>query len=572
MKVYTKGKKPISLTKNHYKSAGGEGTIYCKGKTAYKIYNDPQNMIPIEKIEELKEINIDNVLGPEEVLYDSTSDEPAGFTMPFIKETEFLCKLFTRSFRDKNNITPQMIADLVKKMQETLMEIHQKGFLVVDYNEMNFLVDKTFSTPYYIDVNSYQTATCPATALMESVRDRQPPKNEFSELTDWFSFAIVSFQLYTGCHPYKGRHADYSSKEIASLKMMDDNISVFHPGVRLPANSQDLALIPQPHLDWYTRIFLNNERSIPPFYDAQVPAAIAIPAIITGTEKFMIDCLDTCDKPLLGVYYFNGVRYALTAESVYAGKNIVRELEIAPVVRELFAAEGGEPGLAELDKEKKEIRFSTLPGTHIGTLKADDSMEMNGMIYTVHNGTLLENSFMQMSQGEKVLHSTKQVGDIFEPAWQMFKGVIIQDIFSTCWMAIPYKPGACANVHIQELDGSRIIDALYDSGHTSNIAIVLAEKNGVYSRYTFCFTGNCSAYTRRVENDVDIDSINFTVLSNGLCVSVIHDTTVEAFFNNSEIKLIEDPPFDSSMRLAKEGSKALFINKEKLYRVSLKNS
>ena len=47
-------------------------------------------------------------------------------------------------------------------------------------------------------VDSYQTAHYPATAIMPSVRDWKVPLHDFSELSDWFSFAIVSFQVFLG--------------------------------------------------------------------------------------------------------------------------------------------------------------------------------------------------------------------------------------------------------------------------------------------------------------------------------------------------------------------------------------
>ena len=132
MKVFVKNK-PVELTKTHYKGSGGEGSVYCKGRTGYKIYHDPKKMIPTGKIQELGVISLPNVLAPMEVIYD-TRQHPIGFTMPYVDKIEFLCKLFVKGFRDRENVSPKMIVDIITEMQKTLIEIHKKNILVVDYN------------------------------------------------------------------------------------------------------------------------------------------------------------------------------------------------------------------------------------------------------------------------------------------------------------------------------------------------------------------------------------------------------------------------------------------------------
>ena len=136
--------RPISLSKSNYIAAGGEGTVYCKDSVAYKIYHDPKRCLPLDKIDELKKLShMNNVLGPQDIIF-NTKGNPIGFTMQHADNVDFLCRLFTRSFRDRNNITPEHIVKLVHNMQKTLTEIHNNKILVVDYNEMNFLVDQSF--------------------------------------------------------------------------------------------------------------------------------------------------------------------------------------------------------------------------------------------------------------------------------------------------------------------------------------------------------------------------------------------------------------------------------------------
>lgn len=584
MKVTVKGKGQVNLTKNHYKGSGGEGTVYCKDGVGYKIYHDPKKMISPGKIQELSRITLPNVLSPKEVLLDN-GGQPVGFTMPYIDDVEFLCKLFVKSFRDKNGIGPQDIADLVKAMQKTLAQIHSEGFLVVDYNEMNFLVSRDFKTPYHIDVDSYKTPGFPPTALMESVRDRISPKGKFTELTDWFSWAVVSFQLYIGIHPFKGRHPNYKPKQW--MQMMDDNVSVFHPDVRLPANTQDWSVIPKRHLEWFKKVFLDKERSIPPLADQIGIIAVPKAILISGTDKFEVKYLQDYTSTIRRIKLVGSIRYAVVDGEVYANTKKIFDFNSKAHV-ELCEVQGTHPVVAfqmpgndvyfvhtELSGTKKFGCFDVpATGDTVGSIAADSMMEFDGRVYTIYNGVLSENvcsAFGNVAQGVKIVHHSQVVCNIFEPAYRMFRGVITQDIMGKCWIAIPYKSGSCHNIHVPELDSYRIIDAEYSSGHRSGFCVLIAEKDGRYDRFILHFdlTKN-TAPSVRVEDDVEIDTVNIVVLPNDLCIMIVNDLSVHAFFDNSKVKVIDKPPFDSSMRLFHENTTVMFANRNKLHSVGLK--
>lgn len=306
-KILLKNGGTESLDKNSYVAAGGEGTILQKGSVAYKIYHDAAKMIPVSKIQELQILKtFPNVLGPQDIILDSHSKDPIGFTMRYIQDTEFICRLFNKNFRTDNDITPDMIVELVKNLQKTLIEVHKNKILVVDFNEMNFLTDKkTYLTPIYIDVDSYQTPTHRATAIMESIRDRLVKNNQWTEMSDWYSFGIVAFQLYMGIHPYKGTHPKYSPKEW--FKRIEDSISAFNKDVTLPASCQDWSVIPKPHLDWFKRVFEGKERSVPPMPDQTIVVALMKPQMILGNNQFEINLIKDFGETIKSVYFFNGV-------------------------------------------------------------------------------------------------------------------------------------------------------------------------------------------------------------------------------------------------------------------------
>ena len=79
-------------------AGGGEGSIYVVNWDAIKIYHNPSKMIAVDKIKELCNLKLDNVLAPKYVVYDEKNNA-IGFGMKFISSTEFLCKLFNKSYK-----------------------------------------------------------------------------------------------------------------------------------------------------------------------------------------------------------------------------------------------------------------------------------------------------------------------------------------------------------------------------------------------------------------------------------------------------------------------------------------
>jgi serine/threonine protein kinase len=562
--VIVSGKGPQTLDKNSYVAAGGEGTVCRIGGTAYKIYHDPKKMIPLAKITELQALShIDNVLGPRDILLD-TKNNPIGFTMPYISDTEFLTRLFNKNYRNDNGITPEMVVELVKKMQLTLAEIHKCGIIVVDFNEMNSLTTMKYKDIYFIDVDSYQTKSFRATALMESVRDRTQPKNQFSEKTDWFSFAIVSFQMYMTYHPYmKGKHQKYLPKDWSDR--MDNNVSIFHPDVVLADIWKDFSVIPQPHLDWYKAVFHQGVRTAPPLPDQALVVGPVQPTLITGNEKFVVTKILEQPDPILNLYYLNGIMYTITKSGIYSGTRIIKSMTSIPKGISLANVLGSEPVLAI--KSENKITFESLNGDVIGEIAAKYAMSAHGCIYTIYNGRMMENRFIPATGiGNKIFHVPKPVSNVFDAATKMFSGLAVQDILGKCWVVIPFELGKCVNTPIKELDGLRIIDAKFEH----HVLVAIAEKDGQYHRYSICFNQAFTGYTCRVKNNTLETVVNFTCLSNGICVNLIEDDTIEVFKTNDTVKVVQNSPITTSMRLSNDSTSILFVNQKGIYSLKLK--
>jgi hypothetical protein len=557
-------KNTTTLTDKDYLAVGGQAMVFAKKKQglAYKIYHDPKQMIPVAKIQELAELKHDNILAPIEPLYDTVTRVPVGFTMRYVQGIEFLCKIFTRTFRDEKNISPMEIVGLVTQKQNTLRYIHTQSnhtILGVDLNEMNFLLDKDIKNVYFIDVDNYQTKNFPCVAIMESIRDRTTKRGEFSELTDWFSWAVVTFQMYIGMHPYKGFCKGFKPAEWS--KRMDQGVSCFHPDASLPTTCQDFSVIPKKHRDWYEAVFQHGERSIPPFADGVVIAAAIVRTIGSKGDFVVRELLET-PEPIMNVYVSNGKRFIVTSGGVYDNqkKKVVTFQKPYKRAQKGLCDVFGEDPLFVYLKDLK-AKFYELNGTEVSSIKAEDIMGSNGAIYTINNGQLIENTFERFG---KLQHRTKMVCDI-SMSYKVFKGVVIQDDFMKCRLAIPFEIGKCINVNIEELDGQRIVDARYEKG----ICVVLAEKQGKYFRYILCFNDAHSDYSILTEDVIDFHLVNFTVLPNKMCL-LIDDEKLSMFKNNKGRKEITNLPFDVSMRLYHDNMQVLFVDDRKLYSVTMK--
>ena len=559
IKVETKTGGVETLTDKHYKAAGGQGVVYCKGNTAYKIYHDPKKMIPVAKIHELSQINQDHVLGPIEPIFKVGTKTPIGFTMKYVDNTEFLCKIFTRNYRDAQGVSPTDIADLVTMMQKTLIHIHPLDILVVDYNEMNFLFSKDLSGVYHIDVDAWQTKSFPADAIMASIKDPLVKANQFTRLSDWFSWAIVTFQMYIGIHPYKGRHPDFSPKDW--VQRMKQGISVFDKDVSLPGACQDFSVIPKNHLNWYKSIFVGNDRSIPPFADA-LAISMAIVRTVTGKGDFTVKLLTEFKDTIKDIYYIDNERYVITNGGIYGDTDqpIIDFKKSADKVNfQMCEVNGERPLHAYHDGDK--VNFFNFKKEPISTANAEAMLEHDGLIYTVNNDKLVEHRFEKFG---KLLHTKKVVGSV-TPSYKVYNNVVVQDDFMKCRILIPFARGKCVNKHIQEIDGKRVIDAKHNGG----ICVIMTEHQGEYKRFILQFNENYSEYRIKEEEVNSLYSINFVVLPNGMCLNV-DDEKLSLFKQVEQRKEITIFPFDVSMRLFNENMKVLFVDNNKLYSVTMK--
>ena len=556
-------KKQLVFTANDFVAKGGEGSVYKKGNLVYKIYEDANQMIPEAKIRELQQIQGDNIIKPLDIVIDK-SGQIVGFTMSYVKSIA-LCKLFTTSFRDRKGVTDDMTLELVENIKSGIYEIHNAKCLIVDGNEMNYLVnDQDFITPYFIDVNTWQTPSFPATAINPSIRDWR--SKTFNEVTDWFSFAIVAFQLFVGIHPFKGRYKGYKKNDFE--KRVRDCVSVLHKGVKFPPAVRDFGLIPTHYKDWFFNLFEKGQRTLPPAAPgARGPVTMKV-IVIHDTNNFEIKELYRFSSKILFNTTLFGQQITKTKHNLHIDN---KQYRVSPGTEILFTPKYLTPILAKVENYKSKLK-SLRGDIKYTELACSEMMIVDNTLYAKHGEKLMELNFIEMD--DRTLVAVKTTWGVMPYSSEVFSGVVVQNVFGRSFLVIP-RPSVSGNSEcfvplIQELDGYRVLDAK----HESRVCFITAFKDNKYFRFILKFNDRYEKYTCRIIEDIDSNTpINFVVLDNGIVISITDDEVIEIFSNKylkDDIKEIHDPDIDTTMKLTKDGILTRFFKGQKLYSIKMK--
>ena len=548
--VIIKGKNnKIRLEDNNFVASGGQGDVYKRDGIIYKIYHNPVEMIPPVKIQELQSIKNKNVLVPHDILVD-TNGKVVGFTMPYIDNSVPLCKLFTNSFRNKNGITPEMTLSLVKSMQEIIYDVHRAQCLQIDGNEFNYLTDDSFLNPYFIDTDSYQTPHFPATAIMATIQDYRT--KGFSTLTDWFSFGIISFQLFVGIHPFRGGHSKYTNSDLP--KRIIDCVSVFNKDVSVPSQARDFnTCIPTAYRDWFYSMFENGVRCEPP---KDVNNYVAQTTMNTIIESSSFDF--TLKKQMPSSVIFYGSIFGNTV--IKTSKSIIvnnRELQnMSPTDEICFTISRNIPII--VGNNYNTLALSTPDNISIKNdyaMMCEEFMCYDNYVYVKYENTVKEIEFVEFQ--DTVVPNVRKSIDVMSSSTQMFSHIIYQNMFGKAYFIIPDPTNNIINrLFIKELDGYKIVDAKYDK----HVAVIIGYKNGIYDRFIIVFNDDFKNYFSRMDNDINYDGINFVALDKGVCV-LCKDSSIEMFVNSvksTSVKILSDVKF-TKYPLMVEGNQLLFI-------------
>lgn len=522
MKVFVKGQGSVHIDKRHFVAKGGEGDIYVRGDVAYKLFHDPHKAIAPSKMRELAEIRDDHVVKPEALLSQTAGGPSIGYAMPFVRDTEPLCRLFPRTFKERHGLDAAAVYQLIEQLATRIRSVHAAGALVVDMNDMNFLVRLSTRTVFAIDVDSYQTPSHPATAIMPSIQDPRTLSMPFDEASDWFSFAVLSFQLLIGVHPFKGKHASVKGL----FERMQRGLCALDPSVTLPPVAYPLSIIPDTWAAWYRAVLGSGDRQPPPPSMTGAPAAVVsapVQTTATLTSKLLHE-LPTEIRSTLPLA--SGGLLMLAADGVYVDDRRIGEA--LPRGAVLGVSPKGGVLSAWCDAGRL-VLFHVTQNVHLETaLGAEAVMSIRGRIYLKHEDKVVE--LIVQDVGTTVVASSRWVGRVLPKATHVHDGVLFQSLLGACYASLFPSSGAHVQVRLPELDGWQVLEARADGDARLGMLLVVVARDR---------DGNDCRLVFRVASDGRYDVTRHAlssptgaacaVLDAGLAIVLDEDGNLEAF-------------------------------------------
>lgn len=564
------GRGQMTLRPSDHVATGGEGSVYRASNTVVKIYSDPDKMqrdeMP-EKISLLSKIDNKFIVSPEG-LVTNISGKPIGYYMRYVKG-EPLPRVFTSDFRKRESFTEENASALVDGMREAVSFAHNKGAVLVDANEMNWMAvlnGHNGPEPRAIDVDSWSIGRWPATVIMPSIRDWHSSK--FNQATDWFAWGVVTFQVYTGIHPYKGKLDGYKPNELE--KRMKDNASVFTQGVRLNRAVRDFSAIPGCLLDWYVATFKNGERGMPPSpFDvgiATAQVARVLHAVTTASGMLVFEKLfeKTNDQVVrvfpCGVVLMESNKLMDMSSKRQIGVASSRECEVIKV----------QNGWLVADVKDLKIIF-----THVNESSLEESLldlNVNGYrliryenrLFIVTDRGLTEITLKVL--GRSIL-SVGQTWGVMINSTRWFDGVGIQDTMGATYVIAPFGDNSCAQIRVPELDGLKFVMA---KAGNRFVTVIGLDSNGVYQKIELTMDREYRSY-KVWQGETDSPDLNIAILPRGVCVTIVNDAELDIFVPTSgTLNKVQDRYISADMMLANWDNRVVYIHNGSVWSVRIK--
>ncbi|MBM4375187.1 MAG: hypothetical protein FJ095_08890 [Deltaproteobacteria bacterium] len=568
MKVFVRGQGSVALEPGDFVARGGQASIYAKGDVAFKIFTDPTAMVPVGKLQELAAIRDPDVVRPDALVQDESTGRALGYTMRYLRDTRSLCQVIPPAYRQRHGLDANTSLALVERLRQVFVSVHQAGALVVDANELNFLVDARHARVFAIDVDSYETRSYPASAITPAIQDPlgYDPRGTpvFSEASDWFSFAVLAFELFIGAHPYRGSHPEHATL----LDRMKHHASAFDPRVKLAPSALPLDVIPAPYRDYLHAVLQEGARDEAPPCIAASPAEprpFTRPVAVGGSASLSLDMLITAPSRVRAVHELGDGTVRIECHDALLDGEGRRLADLAPERLALvFSPRYGRPvtverrprGLALYDVDTQS--YVEPPG------QLDEVTVGGGRLFGRVSDSLLELALLEV--GGSVIVTPRLVARVWPRATRLFPGLAVQSLLGASYLSLLGSDGGARQLRVRELDGYRLVDAHADRA----VVVALVADAGRLDRLTLRVDPSTGSYDARWSRDVDADVPDLVVLDRGLCLAKADPDRLEVYAATPgalELRTLEDPRL-GELRLARSGGAALAFRGESVYRLS----
>jgi hypothetical protein len=156
-----------------------------------------------------------------------------------------------------------------------------------------------------------------------------------------------------------------------------------------------------------------------------------------------------------------------------------------------------------------------------------------------------------------------------EKATKFYDGIVIQTLFGTQYVTFFPVNKQFRQVGLRELDHHKIVDAKFEG---TVLMIVGINDKGEYDRFIFRFDKTWESHDVRIIQNIQFTGLNFTVLDNGVCISITEEEKIEIFhglMGRDGIKEVDDDVIKGDMKLTHKGAMGLFTRDNKIYSISM---
>lgn len=538
LEVTVQGLGNITVKESDHLGTGGEGSAYkviISGKPfVIKLYTDTDKMLRDgmpEKVALLSCIKHPNIAAPLGVVLDNKRKEPIGIMTPY-GEGEVLLRCFTNAWRTQMGFTNDHANQLVALMREAMQIAHDNGAVMVDANAYNWLINSSNlkqqgPTPCAIDVDSWQIGRFQAKVIMPSIRDWHT--KGFTPLSDWFSWGCVTFEIYTGIHPFKGMLDGFKGSDLEAR--MQQKASVFSPKVKLNHAVRDFSCIPPKLLEWYQRTMHHGERTIPPspFDTARVPILnVVMRQVVTAQGAGMKHekIYSESDKAMW-VYPCGVIRTHAGALYDVLSKRFIATVnshlaEVVRVENGWLVGEQKPDGtflFRFIDEQNKYKAEEVSIQLQINRLVQGDNR-----LFALTDNDLTELNIIQI--GKKVMLARGKPWPVLPNTLRWYNGVGVQQALQKAmFLTLPFNGNSYLPIRVKELDNLKVANAV---AAKQFVAVMVQTKTGEYQRLEITFDKTYSSYTVQTHK-VDTAELNMVGVPSGAVALLEEDGEIALF-------------------------------------------
>ncbi|WP_152535371.1 hypothetical protein [Bradyrhizobium sp. Ai1a-2] len=558
MKIVLEGRGAVTLRDGDYVTSGGEGSIYRTGQTVVKLYTDADKMardgMP-EKVKMLARLQHPGIVAPHGLVLDD-SGKPIGFYMPFV-DGEPMSRVFVSDYRTRTGFGEWDAVALTQCMFDIVAYAHTKQALLVDANELNWLVHFTkgdAAAASVIDVDSWAIGRWPATVIMPSIRDWSA--KTFSTETDWFAWAVVAFQVFTGIHPYKGRIEGYKPGDL--VRRMKDNASVFDRRAKLPLSVRGFSCIPGPLLDWFQATFQHGKRGSPPAPTTMgkpAKAAQIMRAVTTAAGGALVfeNLFARAGDPVTRVWA-NGAARLTSGEVVdlATGGTIAHQV---PADAEVIKVPEGWVISLPTTTDFAHIPFGGTGGRRFiaQPVPLRRVFRAGETLFGVTDRELIELELNDTGSRPRMIMDRRW--NILVGATTWLDDVAVTDVFGNAFVVLPHA-GGISQIRVPELDGRTVVTGKACSQFA---AFTVLDKQGVYGRVELTFDKTFTRYQAWV-GPADGPELNMAILPRGVVATITDDFEITIFVpTTGVVNKVRDTGVSTAMKLATWGERIVYL-------------